>query len=508
MNGDAATTGNVPRAPRHRWPSDRREAFVSFVLAVVFVLTYVCLHSIFRSNYLDHIEANIANSVMMYGIQAHEQTGELVLSLADKPFSMADAAPGPLGIGDLAATRGWLIQSSNVVETYNARLKAYVERLLAQFDFSRNRPNFVIADLSSIAPRWHQGETKACATANGSQSPQCTKIFRLRVPRESIYHIWHQYPNERTAETLASTIRGSTIEEVETGQGAKPYAGDGAPEKVAEEICENLRRLQSGVRDLFGPFPPTPATTNPEVQGGGQAQATNTRISGCEYFQPTLVSSGAMQPFTPRIGDAGDDEDGDDNNDEGHKKDCGYSALNSQFHCRLAKIVQDNAGFFWTAGKFLWFEIMLLSLLGLAVSRLVQLCKQYIRDEPFVWQSRGLWQTLLLLPATPIVALVIIWILSITNLLSIKPVLGHTWTSATVPIAFLLGLFPHLGYDVLQGLAKGIFNRPLRGWQASRKDFVQRPIPEPPGGAPSDEERPSLDRLSAIIRERFTAPFR
>ena len=121
------------------------------MLAIVFVLIYIGLHGHYRHDYLEHIGPNIANSVMMYGIQAHEQTGELVLSLAEKPFSMADAEPGPLGIGDLAATRGWLIQSSNVVKTYNARLKAYVERLLAQFHFSRNRPNFVIADLSSIA---------------------------------------------------------------------------------------------------------------------------------------------------------------------------------------------------------------------------------------------------------------------------------------------------------------------------------------------------------------------
>ena len=614
----------VPTAPRYQWSAGRKEALVSFTLAAVFVIFYVLLHSEFRDNYLHHIRANIANSVMMYGIQAHEQTGELVLSLADKPFSMADAEPGPLGIGDLAATRGWLIQSSNVVETYNARLKAYVERLLEQFDFSRNRPNFIVADLSSIVPRWHQNQPKTCSTPEGSkdaeqrlnESKDCVRIHRMRVPRESIYDIWHQFPNERTAETLAAAIRGSTIEIVETRRPAQPHTDKNAAKKIADEVCDNLRQLQSGVRTLFGRFRPmstiehrpsndqavqpssapilpaaatstpaadtstpaaatstpaaatstpaadtstpaaatsTPAaaTSTPAADTSTPAAATSTPAAAtstpaadtstpaaatstpaadtstpaadtstpaadtstvgadrarnfftCEDFQPFLVSPVVVRDEAPRR----PSDQLSKIDDEQDNVDCRSSSFDSLFHCRLAKIVRDNTGFFWTAGKFLWFEIVLLSLLGLVISRLVHLCKQYMSDEPFVWEDRGLWQTLLMIPATPIIALVIVWILSITNLLSIKPVLGHTWTSGIVPIAFLLGLFPHLGYDILQGLAKGVFNRPLRGWQAPTRDVVQRPIPDPDG--PQSDERPSLDRLAAIIRQRFTAPFR
>ena len=232
------------------------------------------------------------------------------------------------------------------------------------------------------------------------------------------------------------------------------------------------------------------------------SKAGSAQNSTCKNFQPFLVSSNVVQDDAHR---RDSDQSGNNNDDdEQDNVDCRSSALNSLFHCRLKEIVRDNAGFFWTAGKFVWYEIMLLSLLGLVISRLVQLCKQYISDEPFVWEDRGLWQTLLLIPATPITALVIIWILSITNLLSIKPVIGNTWTSAVVPIAFLLGLFPHLGYDILQGLAKGIFNRPLRAWQAS----IRRPTSALAGGPPLADDRPSLDRLAAIIRQRFTAPFR
>ena len=540
MNQDAGTSGDstesrgVPIPPRHWLPADRKEALFSFALVALFVLAYIVLHYELREKYLKHIGANIANSVMMYGIQAHEKTGELVLSLADKPFSMADEEPGPLGIGDLAATRGWLIQSSSVVENYNARLKAYVERLSAQFDFSRNRPNFVIADLSSIAPRWHQGRSKECDDADGSKEPDgatdCIRIFRIRAPHESIYGLRHRYPNERTAEALVSIIRGSTVEQVETRQDARPYrpetepaasATDAAPAteaaapateaaasateteasateteavsgKIAHEICENLNRMQSGVRALFYRAQKPPQTTD---------DARKVRVSTCKEFQPFFLYSDTTDPLTPTK------SIDDGNNDQKHIA-CPSDTLNSRFHCRLAQIVRDNTGFFWTGGKFLWFEIILLSLVGLGVSRLVNLCKQYMRDEPFVWQHNGLWQTLLLVPVTPIIALIIIWILSITDLLSIKPVLGHTWTSAAIPIAFLLGLFPHLGYDILQGLAKGVFNRPLRGWQARTKGVVQHPIQEPEESVRSGDDGPSLDRLAAVIRQRFTAPFR
>ena len=178
----------------------------------------------------------------------------------------------------------------------------------------------------------------------------------------------------------------------------------------------------------------------------------------------------------------------------------------SAFHRDLREVVERNAGFFWTSGELFWYEMMLLAVLGVLTRQLVLLAKTYTgKGRASAWRPRESMRTLMYLAVAPIFSLVIIWILSATNLVAVKPVIGDDWSNATVPIAFLLGLFPTLGYDVLRGLAKGLFNRNFK--DDDRAGRRPANIPAMPTDT-QDDGRPSIGRLRQRIRRHATAVFR
>ena len=185
----------------------------------------------------------------------------------------------------------------------------------------------------------------------------------------------------------------------------------------------------------------------------------------------------------------------------------------TRFHQDLRTVVERNAGFFWVWGQFLWCEIMMLAVLGVVTRKLVVFAAAYASGRGHdgstdlgsadpthpLWQPRESVQTLMQLVAAPIFSLVIIWILKLTDLISVKPMIGDVWSNSIVPIAFLLGLFPSLGYEVLHGLARGAFGRRMVGDRAVDATPA-RIVEATPAPATPDSAATSFNDLRQRVR--------
>ena len=287
------------------------------------------------------------------------------------------------------------------------------------------------------------------------------------------------------------------------------------------EVCENAVRVLSNSSangDQGGAKPETSSpTANPDDKPAGNSSANGDQSGAKPETSPPTANpddkpagnssangdqSGAKPETSPPTANPDDKPTG---NCCERDKQCDVDD-GTTFHKSLREVIERNAGFFWTSGRYFWFEIMSLAILGALTHQLVLFARAYAarRAEKGVWRPRESIRTLMHLVVAPIFALVIIWILSATNLVVVQPVVGEIWSNATVPIAFLLGLFPTLGYDVLRGLASGLFNRHFRDDERDNAERKQIPgVSDDPEDAP-----PSLFRLGQRIRRHATAVFR
>lgn len=282
--------------------------------------------------------------------------------------------------------------------------------------------------------------------------------LRFRVPAVSFLRTLQEYPNEKSLDVLIDMIARADPVMVTVRDGTELTNGEGKASigQFVAEMCRRRKELRADVTRLFG----------------------------------SSVSPAAACQFDGQQGDGAQPHDG---------------AEETAFHADLHGVVEGNAGYFWAAGRFFWYEIMALAALGVLSRQLVLFARAYKSGggSRRVWRPSESLRTVMYLLVAPIFSLVIIWILSATHLVVVKPVIGEVWSNATVPIAFLLGLFPTLGYDVLRGLAKGLFNRPFVDQRAKARPHE---IPAMPDGGTG--ERPSFAELRRRIRHHATAVFR
>lgn len=289
------------------------------------------------------------------------------------------------------------------------------------------------------------------------QSDEQTQL-RFRVPAASFLRTLQEYPNEKSLDVLIDMIARAEPAGITIGDGTEVPNGEGKAsiDRFVSEMCRRRKELRADVTGLFGPGVSPAAACQSDGQQGDGAQ----RRGGTE--EPA-------------------------------------------FHADLQGVVEGNAGYFWAAGTFFWYEIMALAVLGVFSRQLVLFARAYKSGggSKRVWRPSESLRTAMYVFVAPIFSLVIIWILSATHLVVVKPVIGEVWSNATVPIAFLLGLFPTLGYDVLRGLAKGLFNRPFVDQRAKARPQEIPAMPDDDAGV-----RPSFAELRRRIRHHATAVFR
>ena len=494
--------GPFSKPDKHRWLSEHWHAIGWLVSAVVVFAAYLSIHHWLHNRYLDSIDPEITNSVKMYGLQVHPRTGILELQVAGKPYVSTDREAGPMGIGKLPAARGLLTSAATTLDKYNRDLADYVGSLLKSFSVLHTNPRYMKTPLSVIAPEFHRNLVESCDCGTSK-----TVMYELHVPVESVIDVQRLYPNERAAAKLIDIIDGGIIKRLRSGERdsktiSSSHSAGQKERKVSDEVYGRIKTLQQGVCRIF-----VHQNQNAAPSEGGPFQCEIAPSSNDDGKEGKTCPSSETQSIDLRPGE-------------------------SKFHRDLKCVVRDSAGFFWTSGRYLWWEIMMLAFLGVLTSRLVQTGRHYARgagengfremnldvhtgrhyaggtDRTLVWQPRDSVRTLMYLATAPIFALVIIWILSLTNLLSIEPMLGDVWSNAAVPVAFLIGLFPSVGYDVLQGLASGLFNRSSRQEEGTIEARRWRIPILREGAAPDEGTPPSFDVFRARVRHYATAVFR
>lgn len=460
--------------------SEHWHAFWWLVIVAVATAAYVGGHLLLRDCYIKDIRPEVKDAVQMYGVRSHNRTGVLQLHVGATVYEPDSEAPGPLAIGNLPQARGVLNHAFAVVEEYNSSVRAYVEGLRSGFFRSPHNPYLmaVIVRPSELPPKPSPPEEGKppdegiCKPKNGGEVQ-----YRFRVSADNFVRILEQYPNEETLEAFIDLMDDAEPVCVIAGEGVKPWSsGAGTLAQSIFEMCKRRQDLRAGVTGLFGPIgfsrvvgcDSTPWACGPCQRA---EQYLRAKSNGSSNFKP---------PNAPK---------------------------ETKFHKELRDVVQRNAGFFWTSGKYFWIEIMLLAVLGVLIRQLVAFARAYTggRNSRRVWRPKESLRTLMYVAVAPIFSLVVIWILSATNLVTVKPVIGEVWSNVTVPIAFLLGLFPTLGYDVLSGLAKGLFGRSFKSDERDKAD--PKKIPDMPGGMATDDG-PSIKRLRQRIRHHATAVFR
>ena len=453
---------------RSHWLSEHWHAVGWLAFGVLVVGLYVWVHVAWRCDYVENIRPHVTDAVRLYALRRHVVTGALELRVGDDPYKFDPDERGPLGIGGLPEARGVITEALDVVERYNKSLHEYIDGLTGAFYPSPNNQHDMLADLTTVHPKAdiakldEADSDDATDSDNATGSDGATVRFVLRVSVESFLRVRHQYPNEMKLDALVDLIRGAKLVRYETDKPAEDVtdaAARGTIKSAADAVRDREKELRKGVHCLFESttraIPETPASVCPDAE-----ERTN--------------SSEAL------------------------------------FHRQLLTVVERNASFFWTASKFLWFEIMMLAALGVVTRRVVLFARAYAggrdgQDATRIWEPRESMRTLMQLAAAPVFSLVIIWILTLTHIISVKPLIGDVWSNATVPLAFLLGLFPSLGYEVLRGVAEGVFGQRLLGEKAAEA----RPMPitdAPPGTA--DGGAASFERLRQRVRLHATAVFK
>ena len=519
---------NVPHRPC--WLNEHLHAVVWLVFAMCLVGAYVWMHQAQRLEYIEDNRPQVASAVRVYALRPHPVTGALQVRVDNDPYTFDPEDLGPLGIGTLPEARGVLTRASAIVERYNIALRDYIEGVRDAFYPSPNNQHYMLVDLSTVYPGAQVGA--AAPRSSGEETESGEALYAFRVSVGNFSRVAHEYPNELTMDALIDLVRGATLVRAQAGKRREVVATPPDTKTPATLAACAMRHKRVELRSAVSCFFETPASVNCEIPSS----------TPCECFDLPKNCAGDNIPDAPgTVQDDGraSDPDGASRDDgrggapsvaqdngaagslNGVAQDGRAAAVmryatdassdilktETRFHQELRMVTERHIGFFWVSGRYLWWEIMMLAAIGVVTRKLVVFAKAYVAGEGAgpVWQPRESIETLMHFTMAPVFALVIIWILTLTNIISVKPLIGDVWSNATVPLAFLLGLFPSLGYDVLRGLADGVFGRHL----VDEGPAEPRPvlIPDAPP-APLESAAASFEQLRQRVRYHATAVFR
>ena len=516
-----------PSRLRHGWLNEHLHLAAWLLITVVYLVAYAWIHERYSDNYQRSIEVELTNAVKVYHWRAHPRTGELQLMVGETPHSQAEQPEkGPLGIGKLPSVRGLLLDADNAFNAYSDALSDEINRILDGFYRSPADYHSMRIELSVLAPKQDRNLLLRDDTQNEDaekEGPQKgdapntpPKQLVLEVPAAAVVALRNEIPSESVAKRLIAALEGGKVHDVHVDLnrvGENGTSGDGEKRDPLEAI--------------------TPDVIPDAVQGAGGEVCRRFTALGDPLREVLFKTTSPTQSSGNGKGDEcvflgigrGDYGAGSKPND-GASKACPAGQERRCFHATLFELVQSNPGFFWLVGPFRWLEFIMLAGAGVLLRRLVDFGEAYARlvrvlrnmrrippgakveQHPMRWEPRESLRTLIYLVSAPVIAVVIIWILAWTELLSAELVqLGGLSANAAIPLAFLLGFFPDLGPMVLTRVVGGVF-----GDTSDTVGRHQKPAPvEEVTVAKPDRDtgsQPSFAAFRARVRTHATRPFR
>ena len=332
------------------------------------------------------------------------------------------------------------------------------------------------------------------------------------MPAAAIVALRNEIPSESVAKRLIAALEAGQVQDIHVdlnqvgGSGRNgstlkaitPKVIPEASKGASAEVCERFRELGDPLRAVL-----FKTTSTAQSSGNGKGDE-------CDFLGIGRGDYGA----------------GSKPND-GASKACPAGQERRCFHATLFNLVESNPGFFWLVGPFRWLEFIMLAVAGVLLRRLVNFGEAYARLVRVMWGQRGIppgvtgeqhpmrWEpreslrTLIYLVSAPVIAVVIIWILAWTELLSAElvqpgqaclPMQPFRWRSC-------LGFFPDLGPMVLTRVVGGVFG--------DTSDTVGRhqkpaPVEKVTVAKPDSDTRPqpSFAAFRARLRTHATRPFR
>ena len=426
------------------WVTDHFHAVLWLVVMIFMLLLYIVAHNALHGPYVRSNAVNnaLSSAVLLYQVQADATTGALELVLEGRVVDPADQESGPLGIGKLAAARGLLAQSKAVLDDFNRRLGSHVDFIKSAF-----RPAPSSDDALDIPLRLVNDDLSVFGTESGT--------LVARVPRAQFDTFTERTVNQDTAGQLIRLLNGSSVFnvsrpdtavedfEIKDINSARPLSTNvreardrieanvrdqvlqlsssrvatPAGFQVGHAVCEEIRSIAAPVRGLFG--------------DSTAACAEAQEATGCNFRSALGIRRCKVADNVPT----------------------------SAFHFKLKEIAQSEVSYFWTIGPYLWVEVVLLVWLGVLTEALVRLGVQYAGRDPdeAVWEPRETVRTLFKLGYAPALAIVVIWLLMMTDIIESETRLAESGQTAIVPLAYVLGLFPNLGYALLKRFAEAVF---------------------------------------------------
>ena len=181
---------------------------------------------------------------------------------------------------------------------------------------------------------------------------------------------------------------------------------------------------------------------------------------------------------------------------------CFQNTENSDFHCQLAKLWQQEMSFFWLYGNWKWIDIIIITMLGVMVESMTRLGLFVVGRQPerVAFQPGEFYRTLMKLAYAPVTSVVVIWTLLATNILTTE-VAGITGQTAIITLALIFGLFPNITYGLLQKIGNMI----LRNTSVEqRKNLIEPKINKVILPEKKQGELPHISSLKTRVKKVVT----
>lgn len=476
-------TGNIGWLKKH-WLSSHAHMVFWTLFAGLMLLFYYLLHmsSDISKDYKEEARQKLAIAAQLYQIKVSAETGLYQLFVEGQPLQLQNDDVGPLGIGKLVTVKGVLANIETSVELYNQNITHFIEAFVNNNEAVEGKSNSLEIPLKNLI-----SNSDGLTVIN---KPNADPYLHIDVDK----NVFKKLPSKQASlKQIMRLVRQSKIYDHDANQHASSVALNASTllqDTNDTEVNTGLININKAVKEMTPKLSYLDISNEYLESGGTIGQAV------IKHFEGELEK--LHEPLAKL------NEGAEINCDLQNKCDW-INMTVTQFQRDLVAVALGEMTFFWTFGHLLWLEVLLLVWLGVLTEGLTRLGGVYTRrvDANEIWDPRESARTLLKLAYAPPLAMVVIWTIFFTDLIEFESRISSGRSVYFVPVAFILGLFPNLGYKLLKDLAETIF----RGTSIAKKRVVEVKINRAFGSTPvTAASAPSFDKTKESVKRHANAP--